>query len=169
LASPSRCNHSEHLADVKVQWDRHFGLAEGFLEGASYYLTSGSASLAVFMLHQATEQTCIALIKTCLGYRPTTHNLGRLLALTENFSEYPSFIFPQVSREETDLFNTLVRAYSDVRYTKHFEIPIEKAEILRQRLKDLQEIAVRLYKEKIQRITADQQQSSFIQTIYSPK
>jgi HEPN domain-containing protein len=118
LVTPSICDNAEHLADIQAQWNRHFGLAEKFLEGASYYITSGTAALAVFMLHQATEHTCIALIKACLGYRPTTHNLNRLLALTENFSEYPSYIFPQVSQEEIDLFNTLVRAYSDVRYTE---------------------------------------------------
>jgi HEPN domain-containing protein len=153
LAHPWACNHSEHLADAKTQWNQHFGLAEKFLEGASYYMKSGSASLAVFMLHQATEHTCIALIETCLGYRPATHNLNRLLALTENFSEYPSCVFPQVSQEEIDLFNTLVRAYSDVRYTENFDVPIGKAETLRQRVKDLQEIAVKLYRDKIRKIT----------------
>jgi HEPN domain-containing protein len=158
LACPSACDNSEHLADAKAQWDRHFGLAKKFLEGASYYITSGSASLAVFMLHQATEHTCIALINACLGYRPTTHNLNRLMALTENISEYPSYVFPQVSQEEIDLFNTLARAYSDVRYTETFKVSIEKAEILRQRVKELQETAVRLYKEKVTRkLTAGRQ------------
>jgi HEPN domain-containing protein len=170
LASPSRCNDSEHLADVKVQWDRHFGLAERFLEGASYYITSGCAALAAFMLHQATEHTCIALIKACLGYRPTTHNLSRLLALTENISEYPSYVFPQVSQEEIDLFNTLARAYSDVRYTETFKVSIEKAETLRQRVKELQEITVRLYKEKTtENPPPVSKRNSFIQTIYDPK
>jgi len=77
------------------------------------------------------------------------------LGLTENFSEYPSYIFPQVSNEESDLFNILVRAYSDVRYTENFRIPIEKAEVLRQRVKDLQEIAVKLYKEKVLKVTVN--------------
>jgi HEPN domain-containing protein len=157
LVTPSVCDNAEHLADIQAQWDQHFGLAWNFLEGASYYITSGSAALAVFMLHQATEHTCIALIKACLGYRPATHNLNRLLALTENFSEYPSYIFPQVSKEETDLFNTLVRAYSDVRYTETFKVSIEKADALRQRIKDLQEIAVKLYKEKVQKVTVNSQ------------
>jgi HEPN domain-containing protein len=153
LATPSVCDNLEQSADIHAQWDQHFGLAVKFLEGASYYIASGSAALAVFMLHQATEHTSIALIKTCIGYRPSTHNLNRLLALTENFSEYPSYVFPQVSQEEIDLFNTLARAYSDVRYTETFKVSIEKAETLRQRVKDLQEIAVKLYNEKIQKLT----------------
>lgn len=149
LATPPPVTKAEHSADIQTKWDQHFGLAKKFLEGASYYIISDSASLAVFMLHQATEHTCIALIKTCIGYRPSTHNLNRLLALTENFSEYPSYVFPQVSQEEIDLFNTLARAYSDVRYTDTFKASIETAEILRQRVKELQEIAVTLYKEKV--------------------
>ncbi len=148
LAIPSSFESAEPLSDRRTHWDRHFGLAKKFFDGASYYIKSGSASLAVFMLHQAAEHTFIALIETFLGYRPTTHNLNRLLELTENFSELPSYVFPQISQEETVLFNSLARAYSDVRYSNNFQIPIEKAEILHQRVKKLQEISVRLYQKK---------------------
>ncbi len=169
LVTPSVCDNAEHLADIQAQWNRHFDLAEKFFEGASYYITSGSAALAVFMLHQATEHSCIALVKACLGYRPTTHNLNRLLALTENFSEYPSDIFPQVSQEEIDFFNTLARAYSDVRYSTNYKVSIEKAGVLRQRVKDLQEIAEKLYKKKILKVAVDQRQGLFHSTILNPK
>jgi HEPN domain-containing protein len=169
LVTPSVCDNAEQLADIQTQWDHHFGLAEKFLEGASYYLTSGNAALAVFMLHQAAEHSCIALVQACLGYRPATHNLDRLLALTENFSAYPSHIFPQASQEEIDLFNTLSKAYSDVRYKANFNVSIEKAGVLRQRVKDLQEIAEKLYKKKIQKLAVDPRQALFHSTILNPK
>lgn len=149
LAIPSTRHDAEHLADVRDQWNRHFDLAEKFFDGASFYIRSNSASFAIFMLHQATEHLCIALIETCLGYRPVTHNLTRLLALTENFSEYPSSVFPQISTEEVDLFNTLVRAYSDVRYSNNFQIRIEVAKVLFKRVEKLRIISMRLYKEKV--------------------
>ncbi len=169
LITPSVWENVEHLADIQAQWDQDFGLASKFLEGASYYITSGNAALAVFMLHQATEHSCIALVKACLGYRPTTHNLKRLLALTENFSEYPSNIFPQVSQEEIDLFNTLAKAYSDVRYSANFKVSIEKAGVLRQRVKHLQETAEKLYKKKIQKPAVDPRPGLFHSTILNPK
>lgn len=169
LVTPSVCDNVEHLADIKAQWDHHFGLAENFLEGASYYIASGNAELAVFMLHQATEHSCIAIVNARLGYRPATHNLNRLLALTENFSEYPSYIFPQVSPEEIDLFNTLARAYSDVRYTANFKVSIQKAEVLRQRVKVLQEIAETLYKQRRQKLTVDPSQRFVYSPILHPK
>lgn len=169
LATPPVCDNADHLTDIKAQWDQHFGLALEFLAGASYYISSGNAALAVFMLHQAAEHSCIALVNACLGYRPATHNLNRLLTLTENFSEYPSYIFPQVSQEEIDLFTTLTRAYSDVRYTANFKVSIEKAGVLRQRVKDLQEIAEKLYKKKIQKLAVDPRQGFLDSTILNPK
>lgn len=149
LTIPRPTDKLDHQMEIESYCDHHFGLSTKFFDGASYYITSGSAALAVFMLHQATEHACMALIKACLGYRPTTHNLSRLLALTENFSALPSYLFPQTSDEEEELFKTLLRAYSDVRYTENFKMPIEKAEILRKRVKELQEIAIDLYEKKV--------------------
>lgn len=169
LATPPVCDNAEPLADIHAQWDHHFGLAGKFFEGANYYIFSGNSALTVFMLHQATEHSLIALIRACLGYRATTHNLNRLLALTENFSEYPSNTFPQVSQEEIDLFNTLAKAYSDVRYSASFKVSIQKAEVLSQRVKDLREIAEKLYKKKIQKLAVDPRQRFFHSTIHNPK
>lgn len=104
------------------------------------------------MLHQATEHTCIAVIKACIDYRASTHNLSKLLALTENFTPYPSWVFPQISEDEIALFKLLLCAYSDVRYCENFSMPMEKAKILRQRIKDLQRIAEALYYDKIREI-----------------
>ncbi len=160
LVTPSVCDKSDLLADIQAHWDQHFGLAGKFFDGASYYITSGSAALAVFMLHQATEHTCIALIRACLDYRATTHNLTKLLALTENFSPSPSYVFPQTTEEEIDLFKTLLNAYSDARYCENFKLPIEKAEILRQRVNELRDIAFKLYKERMQVVVGKPLKSS---------
>lgn len=153
LVTPSVCDKSDLLADIQAHWDQHFGLAGKFFDGASYYITAGSAALAVFMLHQATEHTCIALIKACVDYRATTHNLSKLLSLTENFSPYPSHVFPQTTKEEIDLFKTLLNAYSDARYCENFKLPIEKAKILQHRVKELQEIALRIYVKKLREMS----------------
>lgn len=128
-------------------WAHHFGLANQFLTGAEHYLSNTQPSLSVFMLHQATEHGCIAIIHACLGYRSTTHNLNRLLALTENISPELSCLFPRQTETEKELFNILVRAYGDVRYRQSFSIPPEQANVLFERVKGLISVTERIYLE----------------------
>ena len=135
-----------HKSD-ESHWAHHFGLANQFLTGAEHYLSNAQPSLSVFMLHQATEHACIAIIYACLGYRSTTHNLNRLLALTENISPELSSLFPRQTETERELFNLLVRAYGDVRYRQSFTIPPEQAKVLFERVKELVSVTERIYLE----------------------
>src|SRR5690606_4547134 len=50
-----------HKSD-ESHWAHHFELAKQFLTGAEHYLSKAQPSLSVFMLHQATEHACIAII-----------------------------------------------------------------------------------------------------------
>lgn len=125
-------------------WTHHFGLANQFLTGAEHYLSNAQPSLSVFMLHQATEHACIAIMHSCLGYRSTTHNLNRLLALTENISPELSGLFPRHTESEKELFNLLVQAYGDVRYRQSFTIPPEQAKALFERVKELISVTERI-------------------------
>lgn len=128
-------------------WAHHFGLANQFLIGAEHYLSNAQPSLSVFMLHQAMEHACIAIIHACLGYRSTTHNLNRLLALTENISPELSGLFPRQTETERELFNMLVHAYGDVRYRQSFTIPPEQAKVLFERVRELISVTERIYLE----------------------
>lgn len=128
-------------------WIHHFGLAKQFLDGAEHYLSNAQPSLSVFMLHQATEHACIAIIQACLGYRSATHSLSRLLALTENISPELTGLFPRHTEEERELFSLLAHAYSDVRYRQAFTISLEDAKTLFERVKELIGIAERIYNE----------------------
>lgn len=114
-------------------WIHHFGLAKQFLCGAEHYLCGAQPSLSVFMLHQATEHACIAIIHACLGYRSATHSLSRLLALTENISPELSGLFPRHTEAERELFSLLAHAYSDVRYRQTFTISLENGKTLFER------------------------------------
>lgn len=128
-------------------WTHHFGLAKQFLHGAEHYLSNAQPSLSVFMLHQATEHACIAIIHVCLGYRSATHSLSRLLALTENISPELSGLFPRHTEAERELFSLLAHAYSDVRYRQTFTISLENGKTLFERVKVLTGIAERIHKE----------------------
>lgn len=135
------------LKSDESHWAHHFGLANQFLTGAEHYLSNAQPALSVFMLHQATEHACIAIIHSCLGYRSTTHNLNRLLALTENISLELSDLFPRHTDSETELFKTLVQAYGDVRYSQSFTVPFEQAKTLFGRIKEFISATERVYHE----------------------
>jgi HEPN domain-containing protein len=100
-------------------------------------------------LHQAAQHTCMAVLRVFTGYRSTTHNLSRLLALIENITFNLTIIFPCFTKDETDLFNLLNKAYSNARYNDNFKVPIEKAQTLTDRVKELLTIAEQLYQIKI--------------------
>lgn len=128
-------------------WIHHFGLAKQFLHGAEHYLSNAQPSMSVFMLHQTTEHTCIAIIHACLGYRSATHSLSRLLALTENISPELSSLFPRHTEAERELFSLLAHAYSDVRYRQAFAISLEEAKTLFERVKELTGITENIFNE----------------------
>jgi hypothetical protein len=79
----------------------------------------------------------------------------------QNFRHVVSSIVDAV--EEIDLFQTLRNAYTDARYCENFKLPIEKAEILRQHVNELPEIAVKLYHEKVEMIAGQPLEVSLIQ------
>lgn len=130
-------------------WMRSYQLAGDFLAGALQFCSSGAEKIAAFMLHQTVEHTCIALIGLIIGYRPSTHSLRRLLAMTENFSDVGYVRFPCVTKEEAALFLKLSRAYSDVRYKDGFYIGETEARILVERVKGFYEDAGKIYSEVV--------------------
>ena len=134
---------------AQSHWTRWYGLAQYFLKGATDSLTYGRTDLTVFMLHQAVEHTCIALIRVFIGYRPNTHNLFRLLTIIENFSPMLMCVFPCITKEEKELFKILQKAYSDSRYKDVYDISADKVAVLTERVRELQAIAESLYMERI--------------------
>jgi HEPN domain-containing protein len=144
---------------AQSHWTRWYGLAQYFLKGAADSLAYGRSDLTVFMLHQAVEHTCIALIRVFTGYRPNTHNLSRLLTIVENFSPMLMTVFPCITKEENELFKILQKAYSDSRYKDEYEIPVEKVAVLTERVKELQAIAESLYTERLASYSETQEPS----------
>src|SRR5581483_3908369 len=99
----------------------------------------------LFLLHQAMEQACVALVRFFTGYEPNTHNLPRLLTMTEAFSHAPRSIFPGTTKEEVSLLALLNRAYYDSRYKETFTPALDKVEILRERVKAFLAVADTLH------------------------
>lgn len=116
-----------------IYWEYHTHLAAQFLSGARFHFNAGQYPLSSFMLHQATERICSAAIRQFIGYRVTSHNISRLLSLTECISPIISGTFPMSSDDERNSFNLLAKAYSHVRYHDSFDITeIQTRELLEQ-------------------------------------
>jgi uncharacterized protein len=137
------------LEKTEKHWNKWFGLAERFYRSAVDSATDGRNDVAVFMLHQTVELACNAAIRMQTGYRPTTHNLKRLLAMMENFTLNCLVIFPRITKEETELFNVLYRAYSDVRYKEEYKVSGDTVFILIERVNELLELVRALHQEKV--------------------
>ena len=127
---------------------RKLDLARMFYEAACDCVTDGRNDVGVFMLHQAVELTCIALLRTCLGYRPTTHNIRKLFLLIDNITPDVSQLFPRSTTLEVEIFNTLQRAYSDVRYKDGYTASADRVFILLDRVRELLMIASTLCQDK---------------------
>jgi HEPN domain-containing protein len=130
---PAVPSHEETKTKIETAWNKYFRTADRFYKTACFCLDNGWNEKALFDLHQATQHTCMALLRVYTGYRSTTHNISRLLALIENFSFVPSTIFPCSTEEETALFNLLNKAYSDARYKEDYSISTEIANLLKKR------------------------------------
>jgi HEPN domain-containing protein len=149
IAPAAAPSFEETRHKLETTWNKYFSVAERFYKTACFCLDNGWNEKALFDLHQATQHTCMALLRVYTGYRSTTHNLSRLLALIENFSFVPSTIFPCSTEEETALFNILNKAYSDARYKEDYSIPTEIANLLKKRVHQLLVVAENLYNKKI--------------------
>lgn len=138
---------------METSWNKEFEMARQFFITANHCLTNGWNKLCAFNLHQSVQHCCMAILRSITGYRSQTHNISRLLALTENISLLPATIFPVVTDEETALFDLLHNAYSGARYKDDYTISLEKATILTERVKQLLIIAEHLYSKHLEALT----------------
>ncbi|RXK83774.1 HEPN domain-containing protein [Filimonas effusa] len=125
------------LAAAELIWKQVFTRAQQFLQGAAFCLKSQMPETCCFLLHQAVEQTTMALSGALIGYRPDSHNLLRLLPLLAYAGLELDTVFPQNTQQEKDLFNILKKSYSETRYNNDFSIPQNTAQILYNRTANL--------------------------------
>ncbi len=114
-----------------------FQRGEEFIAGAELYAGRNQLSLAVFFLHQVVEHTLTGLIISAIGYRPATHNLGRLISWCNLFTSGPGDIFTSHNEQEAHLFRLLQKAYICGRYRDDYTITETEFSALRQRIRQL--------------------------------
>jgi len=149
LAEQRELNPVERQKLAQDDFDTWFSTAREFLVDTENALQRKSLKNAAFYLHQAAERTYNAAILVFTGYKPRTHNLGKLIRLCRDFSPELARIFPNNTKEETHLFNLLKKAYIDARYKKEYIITEEELDVLIARIKQLQAITDHICQEKI--------------------
>jgi HEPN domain-containing protein len=149
---PPEPDIQKRKSKIEAHWSQCFTPAQRFFKAATDCQRDNWPEQAAFNLHQSAQHACMAILRVYTGYRSTTHNLSRLLALIENCSFRPSAIFPCLTKEEKELFNLLNRAYSEARYKEGYVMPAEKVAILKERVQELLNVAEQLYQQKIQEL-----------------
>lgn len=93
-----------------------------FMAAAESFLIRKMYSLSLFMLHQAAEQMLSWSIEVHIGYRPSTHNLHRLM-------KYATWALPDLQHiynfrlvNDQRIFSLLQKSYSEARYCHSFKI-----------------------------------------------
>lgn len=123
--------------------------ADDFLFGFNSYFGVKKYNLAAFSLHQASEclYQCIHLVFT--NYSPKLHDLEKLNKPLVYFSKKFLDIFPKTTKEESDNFDLLKRAYVEARYNENYEITKEQLEYLLNKVEKLKLLVEEVCLEKI--------------------
>lgn len=117
-------------AGAERHYLHRYGMSTGFMEAAKTCYEKGFYYNAAFLLHQATEQACNALMRVFIAYRSDLHSLNRLLDLSLCFAEEPSACFPRRTEDEKRLFRLLANSYSAARYKDDFQVSRQDVAVL---------------------------------------
>jgi HEPN domain-containing protein len=149
-------SHRTVLAPVLTpDWDRVKWLAErdfkrwaqqarAFYRSGAFNYENAEWRIAVFLLHQATEQMYQAILLAFTGYKPTTHNLDKLRRYTNRFSLELAMVFPRDTAAEDELFRLLLSGYVDARYKEDFDITEKEVRVLLEKIGRLVDIGERV-------------------------
>lgn len=149
LANEKQLTPPEKKEIAQEDFDYWYGDSLDFMKAVIFLANDKALKPAAFMLHQTAERSYNAVILVFTGYKPHTHNLGKLRALSRDFSPELMAVFPNNSKKEKHLFKLLKKAYIDARYNKSYKITEEELAELVQRVKKLQTITERICKEKL--------------------
>jgi HEPN domain-containing protein/predicted nucleotidyltransferase len=150
LAEQRELTAKERKDIAQRDFDKYFKTAKSFLANSIFSKdTILDLNISIFQLHQSAEGFYNTMILVCTGYKPKTHNLGKLLRMSREFSPELSTVFPNSNRTEIHLFTLLKKAYVDARYNDKYVITEDELNTLIERVKKLQEITERVCKSKI--------------------
>ncbi len=155
LAEPKELTLAERKAMAKEDFRNWLGQLGSFFDTYQFHMEKAHQdsyhyNKAAFELHQITERIYSTILLVFTRYKPKTHDLKKLRALTA--SVQPAFlpVFPQGTAEERTRFKLLRHAYVDARYNPDYRITREQLEWLAERVSQLEALAKQLCQEKIE-------------------
>lgn len=132
----------EHELNTKNEalFNQGINKVQEFLAGADLFRIREQNKMAAFMLHQATEQALITLLKIMTGLRLNTHSIDRLVRCCSLISDKIACIFPRDNDKNERLFQLIQKAYIDTRYKEGYCIGIDNLLTLTDRVRALEKL-----------------------------
>ena len=122
LTEPKPRTADEAKAEAQEYFQRWFGNAQRFLDGAKFYAASDDRNHAAFMVHQACENYyhCVLLMLTL--YSPKSHRIRMLRSRAEDIEGRLISAWPRDTRFARRCFELISRAYVEARYSPKYKI-----------------------------------------------
>ncbi|NOT91974.1 HEPN domain-containing protein [Ferruginibacter sp.] len=137
--STSSDNSTSVLADEE-KWTAQYNIVNEFIAGAELYLIRKQNNMAMFMLHQAAEQSLRLLLKIGTGLHINTHNIDKLIRYCSMAYYKIEEIFPRNNEKNERLFLLLQKAYIHARYKDDFKIKVDDILVIKERVKNIQHL-----------------------------
>lgn len=149
FVEPRVLSRSEEKEIAQQYFEKWFVRGTDFMSGIDGYLKKSKFKVSAFILHQATESFYYTTLLVFTGYKPKTHNLGKLKKQVKSISEELYLVFPEDSKLEKHLFDLLKRGYVDARYKDDYVITEDEVVALISRVDKIQNIVRELCNKKI--------------------
>ncbi|MHC5055067.1 MAG: HEPN domain-containing protein [Planctomycetota bacterium] len=140
LAKARDISNERRKRIAEEDFEQWFESASQFLHDSIADAEKGWLKKAAFELHQATERFYTAILLVHTGYRPKTHDLGKLDARAAPHVPDVIRVFPRATPEEQERFERLNKAYVGARYKKTYEITRDDLEYLAGRVRELRSL-----------------------------
>ncbi len=150
LAEPKELSTQERKKLAEEDFKYWFHSAKEYFLDYKAPFERGNYNNAAFLLHQVTERLYGTILLVFTRYKPSTHDLSKLIQRVTSVEPQFLAVFPQGTEEEKNRFKLLRKAYVDARYKPSYIITQQELEWLAERVQHLQALTEKLCKERIQ-------------------
>ena len=134
-----------------VDFEHGFGKAKILMGIVHFCMGKQHYREASFELHQVVECLYDAILLVFSGYKPKTHDIGKLSQRVASVEPLFLCVFPQGTEEERNRFEQLRNAYIHSRYQPQFKVKQDDIEWLVARVQHLHTLTEQLCQAKIAR------------------
>ncbi|MCD9015249.1 HEPN domain-containing protein [Parachryseolinea silvisoli] len=147
FVEPKELTPAEKRAVAQEHYDEWFQSGARFLRFAEFGFRDALSrneklNDTAFQLHQAAERFYATILLVFTGYKPKLHHIKTLRKLSKPLSRslYRLFCNPPDDKQESRIFDLLVRGYVEARYKRDYFITEEEAKTLIERIRQMEDI-----------------------------